>query len=184
MRVNWRWNSYEDPCDTGSYSDRDDLAFVVDGSLLLSTEENEFGSHGVMFDTFAWQKLRIVSFEVFSLYNFDLAPVKVYTRPGNYSGYEVDSNGWDLVFDDQVDFLGQELPTTILVDVTIPFESSQAFFVWSPDQKILFNLGSEEGALYSSNTYIDFYEGVSLIDIFSNDTDDVYSPRVLRGSIG
>lgn len=155
---------------------------VID-SLSLSTEENEFGAFGVMFDTFAWQKLRIESFGIFSAYEYSNSTVKVYTRPGNYSSHEVDSSGWNLVFDDQVDFLGQELPTTIFAGVTVPFESSQSFFIWSPDQKIMYNIGSQEGALYSSNEYLSFYEGVSLIDIFSNDIDDVYSPRVLRGVI-
>jgi len=152
-------------------------------SLLLSTQENEFGAFGVMFDTFAWHKLRIVSFDIYSAYNSSGANVKVYTRPGNYTGHEVDSNGWDLVIDDQVDFLGQEIPTKILVGVTVPFESSQSFFIWSPDQRIMYNLGTEEGALYSSDAYLSFYEGVSLVNIFSNDIDDVYSPRVLRGAI-
>lgn len=136
-----------------------------------------------MFDIFAWHKLRIVSLDVFSAYNSTGANVKVYSRQGNYSSYEVNSNGWNLVVDDQVDFLGQEVPTTILVGVTVPFESSQSFFIWSPDQRIMYNIGSEEGVLYSSDEYISFYEGVSLVSIFSNDIDDVYSPRVLRGAI-
>ena len=184
VRVNFRWSGSVGPCSPGGYDDRDDLAFAVADSLPLSTEENEYGAHGVMFDVFAEHKLRIDSFDVFSAYNQTNSTVKLYTRAGRYSGFEVSSEGWELVQDDYVDFLGQDLPTTILVDVTIPAASFQSFLIWSPDEKVMYNIGASEGSLYAANDYLQFYEGIGVTNIFSNDTEDVYSPRVLRGAIG
>jgi len=184
VRVNFRWSGSVGPCTPGGYNDRDDLAFAVADSLPLSTEENEYGAHGVMFDVFAEHKLRIDSFDVFSAYNQANSTVKLYTRPGRYSGFEVSSEGWELVQDDYVDFLGQDLPTTILVDVTIPAASFQSFLIWSPDEKVMYNIGTSEGSLYAANDYLQFYEGIGVTNIFSNDTEDIYSPRVLRGAIG
>jgi hypothetical protein len=184
VRVNFRWNGSVSPCTSGNYNDRDDLAFAVADSLPLSTEENEYGAHGVMFDVFAEHKLRIDSFDVFSAYNQTNSTVKLYTRPGRYSGFEVNSEGWELVQDDYVDFLGQDFPTTILVDVTIPAASFQSFLIWSPDEKVMYNIGTSEGSLYAANDYLQFYEGIGVTNIFSNDTEDIYSPRVLRGAIG
>lgn len=184
VRVNFRFDGSVGTCTSGNYDDRDDLAFAVADSLPLSTEENEYGAHGVMFDVFAEHKLRIDSFDVFSAYNQTNSTVKLYTRPGRYSGFEVSSEGWELVQDDYVDFLGQDLPTTILVDVTIPAASFQSFLIWSPDEKVMYNIGTSEGSLYAANDYLQFYEGIGVTNIFSNDTEDIYSPRVLRGAIG
>ena len=184
VRVNFRFGGSVSPCTSGGFDDRDDLAFAVADSLPLSTEENEYGAHGVMFDVYAEHKLRIDSFDVFSAYNQTNSTVKLYTRAGRYSGFEVSSEGWELVQDDYVDFLGQDLPTTILVDVTIPAASFQSFFIWSENVQIMYDSGTLEGSLHSSNAYVEFYEGVGIVSKFSGDLDDVKSPRILKGMIG
>ena len=154
--------------------------------LLLSTASNEFAGNGAMF--FVKSTTTKISITSIGFYTENASPnqlVEVYSRPGKYDGHEVNSTGWTQIRSDAINLQGLNVMTHLFdINVDITFGSYQSFFVWSPNEKIMYTVGSNEGDLYSSNTYIDFYEGVGILGKFTGDNGDIKSPRVLRGMLG
>lgn len=185
LRVQFRFQGTDDPCDSGSYSDRDDLLFTVSwGQITLSTAKNEYGAFGTMFYLRSFGEVTIESLDVYTGSVKPNVTIEVYTRPGKYIGHEVDATGWSLVYNNTAGSFGPDVPITLGgLNVDVAYGDYQSFFIWSPHQKVLYNLGTTEEALYSSNNYLEFYEGVGLTGIFSGDANDVWAPRVLRGGI-
>ena len=113
----------------------------------------------------------------------DLA--EVYTRDGTYRGNEFKSNGWSLAYRNRNEALGGSRNLTSLKltsPVTVKAGSSQSFLVWT-DVKLRYNKGTDEGAPYSSDNFVTFFEGVGVTSKFSGSANDRYAPRVFSGEI-
>eukprot|EP00970_Alexandrium_tamarense_P004698 scaffold779_cov205-Alexandrium_tamarense.AAC.37 len=179
LRVQFRFQGTDNPCDSGSYSDRDDLFFTVSwGQLTLSTAKNEYGAFGTMFYLRSFGEVTIESLDVYTGSVKPNVTIEVYTLPGKYIGHEVDATGWSLIYNNTAGSFGPDVPITLGgLNVDVAYGDYQSFFIWSPHQKVLYNLGTTEEALYSSNNYLEFYEGVGLTGIFSGDANDVWAPR-------
>mmetsp|Transcript_34503 Transcript_34503/g.74596 ORF Transcript_34503/g.74596 Transcript_34503/m.74596 type:complete len:311 (+) Transcript_34503:74-1006(+) len=156
---------------------------VLPSSLALSTTSVAFGNYGVMFYVGALGDITVTSIQMYTRTIVEGAPVQVYTRPGKYIGFEGSAAGWSKIYDNpSLELLGQDISTTLIgLDVSISSSAFQSFFIWSPNGKIQYNPGTTEGALYSSNSYIEFYEGAGVRGIFTNSPDDITAPRVMRG---
>ena len=153
-------------------------------SLTLSTEDVVFGAYGVMFYVKALAQVNITSFAIYSS-GATTDQIQIYTRSGIYIGHETNSSGWSLVYDNpSVNMLGRSAQTELLgMAMTISPGTFRSFFIWSPNRKLMYNPGTTEEALYSSNQYLEFYEGAGITTIFSGNYSDVFTPRVLRGEI-
>jgi len=154
---------------------------------LVASDIGQYGSMGVMFYVEAKRDLSISSFDFLSGSRAAEQPVQVYTRSGKYSGFELNEDGWEIVYDDDsVNLLGGNKPTPVDLDlrVTIPAETFQSFFIWTPNNRIRYALGTAEGAVYSSNDMLMLYEGLGTSRKFSGSYDEsISSPRVFRGAI-
>ena len=113
--------------------------------------------------------------------------VQVYTRPGEFRGFEGSINGWQRVYNKSIAQLGRDVPTSLGEfdsEVVIPANSVQSFLVYTPN-KVMYKGGTtdnSEGDLFSTDGTVEFYEGIGLSgSLFGNWT--VYSPRVFRCSV-
>ena len=143
------------------------------------------GAVGTMFYLRALRDVVVTSFDFYaSAINTDL--VQVYTRPGTYTGFELSSDGWRLVYDNpSLSQLGRNAPTSLgdfNTGVPIPAGSFQSFFIYSPN-KLMYKAGTTEGSRFSIDNMMEFYEGVGVTAFFSGNPADIYSPRVVTGAI-
>ena len=106
---------------------------------------------------------------------------QVYTRLGSYKGFELTQDGWELVHSASVLLPGNEMldSGTFNEVVYIPAGMVQSFFVHSTDV-MLYNVGTLEGRVFSSNDSLEFFEGAGVSGKFSG---QVASPRVYSGQI-
>ena len=167
-------NPSVNPTDTTTY---------VSSTLTLSTANVLSGYHGTMFYVKALSDVTVTSISMYTDLVYSGEPVQVYSRPGKYSGFEGSSTGWTLVYDNSaLPLLGRDSTTDIVgLNVNVPPGSFHSFYVWTPNSLLMYNPGTTEGALYSSNEYIEFYEGAGIGGLFDSDT--LVAPRVLRGEL-
>ena len=143
------------------------------------------GAEAAMFSVKALRNITITSFDFFGSAEAE-ATVLVYTRSGPYRGHESSVDGWSLVHNASIAQLGRQNATSLGgldQEVIVPENSLQSFMIYTPN-KVMYKGGTNdtsEGALFSSDDAIEFYEGIGLDgEIFAG---TVYSPRVFRGSI-
>jgi len=86
----------------------------------------------------------------------------VYTRTGDYIGYEQDESGWELIFQKRLNMKQSEIANLGPLDreVTIPAGSKQAFYVFCA-AGIMHTMGDTEGSAFDSDGSIVISEGVS-----------------------
>ena len=110
--------------------------------------------------------LRDVEITSFGFYtnSADTNRVEIWTRTGTYHDNKMSSNGWSLVFDSLVTSQGG-ISNTGNFNVTVPSNTIQSFYIYTEDI-VMYSVGSEEGALFSSNESLEFYEGIGMTQKF------------------
>lgn len=111
--------------------------------------------------------MRDVEITSFGFYrnSADTDRVEIWTRTGTYQDNKMSSNGWSLVYDSLVTSQGG-MSNTGNFNVTIPSNAIQSFYIYSKDI-VMYSVGSEEGALFSSNDSLEFYEGIGMTQKFN-----------------
>ena len=135
-----------------------------------------------MFMVKALNDIDITSFDINTMFRV-VGEVKVYTRSGDYIGYESDSDGWDLIYDNtSLQMNGRGRPTKLddVMAVNLSRGQYQSFYVWS-DEKLVYKRGTQDGAPYVSDDNLVIYEGIGLPGLFSSMRR--FSPRVWSGSV-
>ena len=128
--------------------------------IFVANEEGTSGASGVVFDLKASRDVAITSFDIYTDSTRNDA-IEVYTRSGSYKGHEGNGTGWLLVYNKTVSQMGR-LILTELGDfdegVTIQGGSSQSFYIFS-EHTIMYDKGSVEGEVFSSDDSLTLYEG-------------------------
>lgn len=141
------------------------------------------GSNGTMFTLQAVRDVEINSFYTFVRSNsVDL--VQVYTRRGNYSGFQSSDAGWDLVFDKSILLNGIDQVTELRFSSKVIMASGQfqSFYVYSPSDIQYRSEAVREGDLVKSDDSFRFFAGIA-IAFGKFGAGQVYSPRVYSGII-
>ena len=130
--------------------------------------------------------ISVTSIEFYSASKAQGQFVQIYTRVGRYAGKELSSNGWNLIYSNMVDLGGNDEATTINLGNSAPIDKGrfQSFFIWVPNNKVRYKAGTTEGALFSSDSEVAFFEGIGKSTKFEGTTAELHRPRVFRGSIG
>ena len=135
-----------------------------------------------MFKVKALNDIVITSFDINTMFRV-VGEVKVYTRSGDYSGYESVGIGWDLIYDNtSLQMNGRGKPTELddVMPVRLSRGEYQSFYVWS-EEKLVYKRGTQEGAPYVSDDNLVIYEGIGLPGLFGGLRR--FSPRVWSGTI-
>jgi len=147
---------------------------------LQTTFDFSLGSSGNMFTVEALRDISVSSLVVNAMSRGQGA-VKVYTRNGSYSGHEQSSDGWELIYNNPATTHNRRGESTELGDfddaVFISSGATQSFFVTS-SKGLVYEAGTEEGALFENDESMVIYEGVGTTDEFSG---AIHSPRVFGG---
>ena len=91
--------------------------------------------------------------------------------------------GWTLVYDRDLDLVRQKLTPLGDFDSKVLIEAGnvQSFFIWTAGI-VIYDGGTREGDLHSSNDAVEFYEGIGITSKFTGRyQDEVYAPRVFKG---
>ena len=134
-----------------------------------------------MFTVKALSDIVITSFDINTMFRI-VGEVKVYTKSGDYSGYESVGIGWNLIYDNaSLQMKGRGKPTELdgVMPVNISRGQYQSFYVWS-QEKLVYKRGTQEGAPYVSDDNMIVYEGIGLNGFFGVRR---FSPRVWSGTI-
>eukprot|EP00986_Skeletonema_menzelii_P015224 scaffold11326_cov144-Skeletonema_menzelii.AAC.1 len=154
-------------------------------SIALSSADEPYGNYGAMFYVKAIFDVTITALDFYGAQVEAGVPVQLYGRPGKYVGHETNSTGWTLVYDNaSLELFGRTSPASLSgLNINIPPGQFHSFVLWSPNRKIMYNPGTVEETVYSSNAYIEFYEGVGVQSLFNGDPTTLSRPRILRGEL-
>lgn len=150
----------------------------------FATYTDNVGAKGANGTMFTIQAVRDV--EINSLYTFirndEFGFVQVYTRPGNYSGFEASDAGWELVFDKTILLNGKNQVTELSFSRKVSVSSGQfqSFYVYTPENLAYRSEQVSEGDLIKSDDSFRFFAGIS-IAFGKFGGGQVYSPRVFSG---
>lgn len=159
-------------------------------SLSLSTASTG-GDKGSMVQIFsikslAQRDITITSMDIYTRSIQSSKLVQLYTRVGDYNGYELIDDGWDLIYDAKQVLRGRNVPTSIdSLNISIPADTVQSLLIYTPN-KIRYTTGgdNEDGGSFAKDDMIEIYDGVGVRRLFTgNYTTDVYSPRRFTGAI-
>jgi hypothetical protein len=148
---------------------------------LTAIGNSNKGAPGVMF----WVKAPSRDIEISSLkfYSWEIenAFIQVYTRSGEYTGFEQNQNGWELVHEQSLDLLGGNTLTMLSLPskVAVSGGTTKSFFIWANSGNIRYDDGTSEGAVWNSDSFLELYQGVGIVSKFSPST--IYSPRRYNG---
>lgn len=152
--------------------------------LNLLTDARK-GANGIMFKIKASE--RDVDIKRFKIVSWTTSTnlIQVYTKAGEYRGFEHNNTAWELVHDSNVELKGPNSFSDINVStkVHIPPGVTRSFFIYITDGSMKYHDGSEEGSLLGSDDFIEFYEGVGLTSKFDGTDQNVYSPRRFSGIV-
>ncbi|MCP4677332.1 MAG: hypothetical protein GY854_17825 [Deltaproteobacteria bacterium] len=149
---------------------------------LSTTYAGGNGSHPVMFDIVAVNRVSIDSFDV----NMDSGTydVAIYYRTGTHVGHNASSAGWTLLeTSNNVTSNGEGAHTPLDLSLNVVIEAGQrAAFSIAPTSGngINYTSGTSVGQIYASNSDLQILEGISVGGGFGG---TVYSPRVMNGTV-
>ena len=115
-----------------------------------------------------------------------LRRTQVYIRAGKYAGAEVQANGWALLYNSKMALQGASKPTTVTLSgaTSIPKGATRSLFVWIPNDRVRYAVGTREGALVSRDGALRLYEGVGITARFAGTrATSVQAPRIFRGVV-
>lgn len=163
-----------------------DTFYAASGSFnagnLVSTYNDNNGASGNMFDIQANAgPVRIDSFYIHTP-STTTADVEVFFKVGSYMGNTSDPSVWTSLGRDTIAANGNGVPTPIskFLDVTIPAGQVYAFNVFVHNGSIDYTNGTTEGAVFASDNFITFYEGIGTNTAFPTSFN---TPRVWNGTV-
>jgi hypothetical protein len=129
--------------------------------ILNGVNTGSSGAKGVMFALKSNCQVTVRSFEFYT-YNVMNSAIQVYTRVGNYTGYEFSSAGWAKVYDKTVTYMGQTTLTTLgdlnNGGVQVSNGTVQSFYIVSTNY-IMYEKGTGEGKVVSNDGALALHEG-------------------------
>ena len=128
--------------------------------IMTAHNEGNTGAPGVMFDVVATRDIIVKSFDFYTDAKRKEV-IEVYTRPGSYSGHELDETGWSLVHSKLVSQMGRNELTQLGdfdTDIIIRAGTTQGFYINSK-YFIMYDKGTAEGQILSSDASLAVYEG-------------------------
>lgn len=148
-------------------------------SVNAQTVSATNGQNGVMFKVKAKEDIYINGF---SLVPEDAnAQFTVYKKGGTYVGSEGSSGNWTLVGDVTLGPSGVMQVANINPDMFVTAGSEASFYITSVtgSASLRYENGTTEGAIYSQNSDIIFYEGIGVQGSFGT----TFTPRVMSGAV-
>jgi hypothetical protein len=155
-----------------------------DRELSVVTEAAK-GAPGVMFFIKSTTRdIDVLEFK-FLTWTTSINQVQVYTRVGEFLGFEHDETGWYLIFDESIQLNGANTFTKLSLPnrVSVRSGTTQSFFIFINQGNMKYDSGTSELALIGADDQVEFYTGVGLTTKFTGSSVNLYSPRRFSGLI-
>lgn len=152
---------------------------------FTASESGTKGAVGIMFSVKALRDVVVTSFNFYVGKAAQDAAIQVYTRRGTYNGFEFLETGWELVNDKIMDTNTRVVLTQLdgfATHVSIPAGGIQSFFLYTPN-KLMYEVGTTGGALFSADNALELYEGIGKTTKFEGSATDIAPSRIFRGEI-
>ncbi len=148
---------------------------------LTTTYAGGNGSNGNMFDVVALQDVVINSVDqgISSSNTYDM---EIYFKWGSYQGYETSAGDWTLIGSStESGTANVPMPVNIPIDMEVHAGETIAFYITSSNTavSVAYTNGSNVGAVYASDSYMEILEGVGKSYPFSS----TFSPRIWNGTV-
>lgn len=129
---------------------------------MLTGTDMSSNSGGVMFTLTATEDISVASFDII-VKKDGSDSVMVFTRQGSYESYEFNDDGWELVFDNNVDAIKKELTNIgeLDQDVSIAAGQTQAFYIWAK-KGLLYEAGNSPGETFATDGTVSIQQGTAL----------------------
>ena len=133
---------------------------------MLTGADMSSNSGGVMFTLTATEDISVASFDI--LVKTDGSDsVMVFTRQGSFESYEFNDDGWELVFNNNVEANKNELTNIGELDqaVSIAAGQTQAFYIWAK-KELLYEAGNSPGETFATDGTVSIQQGTALKKAF------------------
>ena len=129
---------------------------------MLTGTDMSSNSGGVMFTLQSTKDISVTSFDII-LKKDSSDAVMIFTRQGSFESYEFNNNGWELVFDNNVDANKKELTNIgeLDNDVSIAAGETQAFYIWAK-KGLLYEAGDSQGETFATDGVVSIQQGTAL----------------------
>ncbi|WP_432412097.1 HYR domain-containing protein [Rasiella sp. SM2506] len=148
-------------------------------TFLQTTLAGGSASQGNMFDVRAVNNIIINSFDV--QINGGSGDFEVYYKTGSYLGSENNAADWTQVATiPGVSNIGLPTPLNLDLAIHVPAGNTVAFYVTTNRTGgVGYTVGTNEGALFASDTNLEFFEGIGKSYPFASN----FRPRIFNGRI-
>ena len=168
-------------------TDEDVFTCPIDCDMKLDALANApKGAPGIMFTIQSKSRdIEISSFEFYtwqSTFNW----VQIYTRAGQFDGFESSQTGWSLIHNTYIALGGDNTLTKLSLSskLKITAGSSQSFYIWIDGNAYMkYKDGVQAGSIMKSDGFVSVYEGKGITSKFPGSTADIYSPRSFVGMV-
>jgi hypothetical protein len=149
--------------------------------LLTTTFAAGNGAEGNMFDITILQDITLTTFDIHAYAGTE--NYEVYYKIGSYVGFETNSGAWTLIGSaNNITGNAQGTPTPLNLNLNLQLSSGQTYSFYitcSSGNSIYYTDGTAAGSVYTSNSEIQFREGVGKAYPYGS----TFSPRIWNGNI-
>mgnify|MGYP000101675345 CR=1 FL=1 len=150
--------------------------------ILLQTDSEagtDTDASGIMFFVIPQRDIVVTSIDIFSIIEEggldSVKRVEVYTKEGGYAGSESNEDAWENVYNNMQSLQGPNAPTRLNLNnmegVAIPAYSTQSFFIYSDEARIVASL---QGDMTSDNA-LEIYQGIEVDEKWEGGISSVLS---------
>jgi hypothetical protein len=148
------------------------------GHSLTGSPTVDNGLYGVMFKVRAKKPIIINTFSLLNPVNVGFDNFQIYTKTGDYVGFETNPAAWNLVFSTSAAPENDTITFQANLSLFMNTNEVRSFYISSSNGIDYFN-GTSEGAIFSQNSDLELFEGKGVGSLF----DSNFSPRVFSGII-
>lgn len=149
------------------------------GYSLVAAPTVDNGNNGVMFKIRAKKPIIINTFSIFNPVAATADDFVIYTKTGDYIGFETNPAAWNIVSNTSATPVNDTITLSSDLSLFMNTNETRSFYIRSVINDLDYLNGITEGAIYSQNAELEFYEGKGVAGEFGSN----FTPRIFSGII-
>lgn len=149
------------------------------GYSLTAAPTTNNGNDGVMFKIRAKKPIIINTFSLLNPVAPGADDFEIYTKTGDYVGFETTPASWNLIFSTNATPVNDTITFATSLSLFMNVNETRSFYIRGLANGVDYLNGTTEGAIFSQNSELEFYEGKGIGGLFGTTN----TPRVFSGII-
>ncbi|MCG9911014.1 MAG: T9SS type A sorting domain-containing protein [Flavobacteriales bacterium] len=149
------------------------------GYSLTAAPTTNNGNDGVMFKIRAKKPIIINTFSLLNPVVSTADDFEIYTKTGDYVGFETNPAAWNMVFSTSATPVNDTITFSASLSLFMNTNETRSFYVRGLTNGVDYLNGTTEGAIFSQNAELEFFEGKGIGGLFATTN----TPRVFSGII-